>query len=130
MKIEAIGLFVKNMATMVAFYRDIMGMQTEWNNEPNAELDAGGGVRFIMYGRDDFEQMTKQSFGYPNKKWNGTLEIAFDFETYADVDAEYERLVTAGVEPVFPPSTMPWGQRTCFMADPEGNLLEIGSFGK
>ncbi|MEG0494612.1 MAG: glyoxalase, partial [Clostridia bacterium] len=23
-----------------------------------------------------------------------------------------------------------WGQRTCYIADPEGNLIEIGSFTK
>ena len=23
-----------------------------------------------------------------------------------------------------------WGQRTCYIADPEGNLVEIGSFNK
>ena len=27
-----------------------------------------------------------------------------------------------------PPTTEPWGQRTCNIADPEGNLIEIGSF--
>ncbi|MBA8791908.1 catechol 2,3-dioxygenase-like lactoylglutathione lyase family enzyme [Clostridium saccharobutylicum] len=26
------------------------------------------------------------------------------------------------------PTTEPWGQRTCYIADPEGNLIEIGSF--
>ena len=30
--------------------------------------------------------------------------------------------------PVMEPATMPWGQRTCYVADPEGNLIEIGSF--
>jgi hypothetical protein len=30
---------------------------------------------------------------------------------------------------IFLPTTMPWGQRTSYIADPEGNLLEIGSFG-
>ena len=25
-------------------------------------------------------------------------------------------------------ATEPWGQRTCYIADPEGNLIEIGSF--
>ncbi|MBE5899317.1 MAG: hypothetical protein E7279_06910 [Lachnospiraceae bacterium] len=24
----------------------------------------------------------------------------------------------------------PWGQRTCYIADPEGNLIEIGSWNK
>ena len=28
------------------------------------------------------------------------------------------------------PTTEPWGQRTCYIADPEGNLIEIGSFNK
>lgn len=26
--------------------------------------------------------------------------------------------------------TEPWGQRTCYIADPEGNLIEIGSFNR
>jgi len=26
------------------------------------------------------------------------------------------------------PTIEPWGQRTCYIADPEGNLIEIGSF--
>jgi catechol 2,3-dioxygenase-like lactoylglutathione lyase family enzyme len=25
-------------------------------------------------------------------------------------------------------TTEPWGQRTCYVADPDGNLIEIGSF--
>ena len=28
------------------------------------------------------------------------------------------------------PTTEPWGQRTCYIADPEGNLIEIGSFNR
>lgn len=28
------------------------------------------------------------------------------------------------------PTTEPCGQRTCYIADPEGNLIEIGSFNK
>lgn len=29
---------------------------------------------------------------------------------------------------MFSPHTMPWGQRTCYIADSEGNLIEIHSF--
>ena len=35
-----------------------------------------------------------------------------------------------GVAPVMEPATEPWGQRTCSIADPEGNLIEIGSWNK
>ena len=37
---------------------------------------------------------------------------------------------TKGAESVMEPTTEPWGQRTCYIADPEGNLIEIGSFNK
>jgi catechol 2,3-dioxygenase-like lactoylglutathione lyase family enzyme len=128
MNINVIGLFVNDMGKMVAFYRDIMEMETNWNGEPNADLKAGN-CGLIMYGRSDFEKMVSRKFDYP-KGYNGTMEIAFNLEKYDDVDKEYKRLMDLNVKSIFPPTTMPWGQRTCYVADPEGNLLEIGSFGK
>jgi catechol 2,3-dioxygenase-like lactoylglutathione lyase family enzyme len=128
MNIHVIGLFVNDMGKMVAFYRDIMGMETNWNGEPNADLKAGN-CGLIMYGRGDFEKMVSHKFDYP-AGFNGTMEIAFNLDKYDDVDKEYKRLMDLNVKSVFPPTTMSWGQRTCYVADPEGNLLEIGSFGK
>ena len=32
--------------------------------------------------------------------------------------------------PVLEPELESWGQRTCYIADPEGNLIEIGSWNK
>jgi uncharacterized glyoxalase superfamily protein PhnB len=82
-----------------------------------------------MFGRKDFESMVSKEFNYP-KGLSGTMEIAFILPSYEDVDKEYKRLTDLGVESVFPPTTMPWGERTCYVSDPEGNLLEIGSFGR
>jgi catechol 2,3-dioxygenase-like lactoylglutathione lyase family enzyme len=127
MEIGAVGLFVDNMETMVKFYRDIIGLKSNWKNgEPYADFDAGKCL-LIMYGRNDFEKIVSKTFNYP-KGLNGTLEIAFNLSNYDDVDKEYKRLMDLNVVSVFPPTTMEWGQRTCFVADPEGNLLEIGSF--
>ena len=128
MEIDCIGLFVNNMETMVKFYRDIIGFKTEWNGDKNADLESGS-CRLIMYGRNDFEKMVSKEFNYP-KGLNGTMEIGFNLKYCNDVDKEYKRLTDLGVESVFPPTTMPWGQRTCYVSDPEGNLLEFGSFGK
>lgn len=127
-KIDAVGLFVNDMKTMVTFYRDVIGMNTSWNGEANAEFYTEG-TRLIMYGRTDFETMTLHKYNYP-KGFNGTMEIAFDFPKFEDVDKEFERLVNAGATPVLEPTDEPWGQRTSYIADPEGNLLEISSFGK
>ena len=128
MKIDCIGLFVNNMEIMVKFYRDIIGFEANWNGEENADLESGS-CRLIMYGRNNFQKMVSKEFNYP-KGLNGTMEIAFNLKKYSDVDDEYKRLMDLGVESVFPPTTMAWGQRTCYVSDPEGNLLEIGSFGK
>lgn len=38
--------------------------------------------------------------------------------------------ITEGTRSVLEPTTEPWGQRTCYIAGPEGNLIEIGSFNK
>jgi uncharacterized glyoxalase superfamily protein PhnB len=102
-------------------------IKTKWNGEPNADFDAGK-CRLIMFGRNDFSKIISKSFDYP-KGLNGTVELAFNLKTHADVDKEYNRLMDLGVASVFSPTTMPWGQRTCYVADPEGNLLEFGSFG-
>jgi len=126
MKFDAVGLFVRDMGPMVAFYRDVLGMRTDWNGEPNADLHADG-YRLMLYGRDDFEAMTSSVLGYPTGL-NGTMEVAFAVADYACVDREYARVVGLGARPVMPPTTMPWGQRTSYVADPDGNLVEIGSF--
>lgn len=51
-------------------------------------------------------------------------------DTFEEVDASFRRTVEHGATPVLEPTTEPWGQRTCYIADPEGNLIEIGSWNK
>nr|MBP7360030.1 VOC family protein [Prevotella sp.] len=46
------------------------------------------------------------------------------------VDDAYKKALSKGATSVMKPTTEPWGQRTCYISDPEGNLIEIGSFSK
>ena len=71
--------------------------------------------------------MTNRAYGYAGGV-NGHFEIALGVENYAAVDRTYQEVVAKGAKPILPPTTEPWGQRTCYIADPEGNLVEIGSF--
>ena len=124
---NTIGLFTTNNARIVAFYRDVFGFETSWNGtDPNVEMSLGSS-RIILFPRGDFEQMTSQEYAYPDGT-NGTMELSFDVPTFVDVDKEYERAVGMGAKSIFIPTTEPWGQRTCYVADPEGNLIEISSF--
>ena len=59
-----------------------------------------------------------------------SFEIALYVDTFEEVDKSFAEVVSKGATPVLEPETEKWGQRTCYIADPEGNLIEIGSFNK
>lgn len=127
MRLDGFGIFVKDMSTMIRFYRDVLGFEIkEEENTSNVYLEKDGTL-FLMYGRADFEKMTSRSYEYI-KSINGHYEIALSVENYAEVDAAYQTIISKGATPILEPTTEPWGQRTCYVADPEGNLIEIGSF--
>ena len=129
MKLDGVGLFVNDMATMVRFYRDVLGFEIkEGENAVNVYLIKNGTL-FMLYERKNFEKMTNRKYEYL-KGLNGHFEIALYVDTFEEVDSEYAKAVEKGAQSVLEPTTEPWGQRTCYIADPEGNLIEIGSFNK
>ena len=129
MKLDGVGLFVNDMATMIRFYRDVLGFEIkESENALNVYLIKNGTL-FMLYERKNFEKMTNRKYEYL-KGLNGHFEIALYVDTFEEVDAEYAKAVEKGALSVLEPTTEPWGQRTCYIADPEGNLIEIGSFNK
>ena len=129
MRLDGFGLFVDDMPTMVRFYRDVLGFAiTEGENAENVYLIKDGTL-FMLYERKNFEKMTNRRYEYI-KGLNGHFEIALYVDTYEEVDLEYTRAIEKGARPILEPTTEPWGQRTCYIADPEGNLVEIGSFNR
>ncbi len=128
-KFNTVGLFTRDNKAIVDFYTKTFGFTTDWDGiQPNVEMTLGD-MRIILYPRDAFEQMVSQKFQYP-EGFNGTMELAFNVPTFADVDKEYQDALANGAASVLPPTTEPWGQRTSYVADPDGNLIEIGSFTK
>ena len=129
MRLDGVGIFVKDMAKMIRFYRDSLGFDIkEDENAVNVYL-VKDGTLFMLYGRNNFEKMTSKKCEYV-KGLNGHSEIALYVDTFEEVDEEYQKAINKGAESVLEPTTEPWGQRTCYIADPEGNLIEIGSFNK
>ena len=129
MKLDGVGLFVNDMATMIRFYRDVLGFEIkEDENTVNVYLIKNGTL-FMLYERKNFEKMTNRKYEYL-KGLNGHFEIALYVDTFEEVDSEYAKAVEKGAQSVLEPTTEPWGQRTCYIADPEENLIEIGSFNK
>lgn len=129
MKLDGFGLFVDDMSAMVCFYRDVLGFEiTESEDAVNVYLIKDGTL-FMLYERKNFENMNGRKYEYL-KGLNGHFEIALYVDTFEEVDKEYARIIAQGGRSVLEPTTEPWGQRTCYIADPEGNLIEIGSFNR
>lgn len=129
MRLDGVGLFVDDMPAMIRFYRDVLGFEiTEAEDAVNVYLIKDGTL-FMLYERKNFENMTSRKYEYL-RGLNGHFEIALYVDTFEEVDREYERIVAQGGRSVLEPTTEPWGQRTCYIADPEGNLIEIGSFNR
>ena len=129
MRLDGYGLFVKDMATMIRFYRDVLGFEIkEEENTDNVYL-VKDGTLFLLYGRNDFETLTGKRYEYL-KGINAHSEMALYVDSFSQVDEEYQKAIYNGATSLLEPTTEPWGQRTCFIADPEGNIIEIGSWNK
>lgn len=129
MKLDGFGVFVKDMAAMIRFYRDVLGFEIKESEDTSNVYLEKDGTLFLFYGRQDFEKMTGRGFGYAQGV-NGHFEIALSVENFDAVDRTFEEIIAKGGQVVMPPTTEPWGQRTCYISDPEGNLIEVGSFVK
>ena len=129
MRLDGIGLFVNDMPTMIRFYRDVLGFEIKEAEDAVNVYLIKDGTLFMLYERKNFEKMTSRKYEYL-KGLNGHFEIALYVDTFEEVDIEFAKAVAKGATPVLEPTDEPWGQRTCYIADPEGNLIEIGSFNK
>ena len=129
MRLDGFGLFVEDMAKMICFYRDVLGFEIKEDENTSNVYLIKDDTLFLLYGRKDFEKMTSRKYEYL-KGLNGHFEIALYVDTFNEVDDAYKKAVSKGAASVLAPVTEPWGQRTCYIADPEGNLIEIGSFNK
>lgn len=128
-RIDMIGIFTKDLTKMVTFYRDVLGFSIDWDgNGPHAEFQ-NEGVRFSMYERAELPSLFGQVPTFPSGL-NGTFEIAIDLPTSADVDREFARVTAAGAGTVYGPRDEPWGMRSSMVIDPDGNLIEIGSWNR
>ena len=111
MRLDGFGLFVKDMATMVRFYRDVLGFEIKEGEDATNVYLIKDGTLFMLYGRKNFENMTSRKYEYI-KGLNGHFEIALYVDTFEEVDKRFADAVSKGATPVLEPTTEPWGQRT------------------
>ena len=129
MRLDGFGLFVNDMGKMIRFYRDVLGFEIKEAEDTLNVYLIKDDTLFMLYERKNFEKMTNRGYEYVNGL-NGHSELALYVDTFEEVDECYREVIAKGAVSVLEPTTEPWGQRTCYISDPEGNLIEIGSFNK
>jgi lactoylglutathione lyase len=114
-------LWARNMAAMRKFYTQTMHF------EPYFELPGGDWVEFRVGG--NILALCKPGLILPDPTppvGTGAVHLAFQVRR-EEVDACETSLRQEGVAIVAPATDQPWGHRTMFFRDPDGNLLEIYS---
>jgi catechol 2,3-dioxygenase-like lactoylglutathione lyase family enzyme len=126
MKFDLIGIFVDDIHVMVDFYKNVIGVEIDWNGEgPYAEFKHEG-IRFSMYARKELPRLLGQAPEFP-KKLNGTFELALNVGKPENVDVKFREIASKGGKEIYAPRNEPWKMRSAMIADPEGNLIEIAS---
>jgi len=121
-----IGIFVEDLQRMVHFYKEVVGIEIDWDGKgPYAEFKHEG-IRFSMFERKELPGLLGREPSFP-KGINGTFELAINVGEASNVDLTFKRLVEAGAIEIYAPRDEPWKMRSSMIADPEGNLIEIGS---
>ena len=59
MRLDGYGLFVKDMAAMIRFYRDVLGFEIKEAEDTENVYFVKDGTLFLLYGRKDFEALTE-----------------------------------------------------------------------
>jgi len=121
-KVEAIVLFVQDLARCSTFYRDTFKLPYQGSDADSATFLLEKGLYLILLspaGAADLLGTQVNEFSIVGGP-RGLLAAGV-----VDVDAAYQELKARGVTFVRPPTDQPWGLRTAHFADPEGNLWEI-----
>jgi lactoylglutathione lyase len=133
-RLDHAGLSVRDLRAAAQWYCEALGYTREMDLRVDPiDLDI---VMLIHRTHGDRLELLHRPGSAPGLRAAGPAEAALS-ESYghvafdvADLDAAYERVVGLGARPVLTPRPSPEpGVRMAFVADPEGNLVELLSRG-
>lgn len=117
---DYVVVVVSDLDRSLRFYTGLLGLPLAHRSGPYAQL-ATGTTRVGLYTREAMSATLGREVLSPAPDMHG-FELGFKVD---DVDTAFAALVDAGAEPVTPPTTRAWGQRTAYVADPDGHLVEL-----
>lgn len=111
-------LITSDVPRLVQFYNQALGIPARTTGSEYAEFSTGVGVLAI------FSAATQEKY-IPHSAEPGNNKSAILEFKVSDVDREYARLQSIVTAWVKPPTTQPWGTRSIYFRDPDGNLVNF-----
>lgn len=129
-RLDHVGLAVADLETAALWFCEVFGLVAELTLRVEALNLSIEMLKHPVHGYrlELLHRPGSQADGKPGTPGEAALRdgyghVAFDV---ADLDAGYDRAVALGARPVMPPCPSPEaGVRMAFVADPEGNLIEL-----
>lgn len=117
MNFSGICLNTKNVSALVEFYQQALGVEAQGDASHSELILPGTGIAiFSAEGMESMAPGSMQGAG------SGSVTLMFAVE---HIEAEYARLQALGVPIVKPLQTHPWGSRSFWFRDPDGNLVDF-----
>ncbi|MFC9688220.1 VOC family protein [Kribbella sp. NPDC056951] len=113
----SVRIVTQDVDRLTAFYEQVTGLTASRPAPVFAEFRTTAGTLAISS-----SQLTDQLYGADVVRPAANHSAFLEFQV-PDVDAEFARL--HDLEFVQPPTTMPWGNRSVLLRDPDGNLVNL-----
>jgi catechol 2,3-dioxygenase-like lactoylglutathione lyase family enzyme len=111
-------IFVRDFQAMRVFYQDVLGLPL------SRELSDGWIEYRIGSNTLALARPSRTAADLPVPLGTASLQLAFKVSA-PDVDQCARELQEKGIALLEPPTDQPFGHRTLFFRDPDGNLLEV-----
>ena len=118
MNLVSVRLITDDIQRLVGFYERVTGTTAVWSTPDFAEIVTAAGTLAIGSTR------TVALFGEGSARPADNRTAIIEFQV-ADVDADYVRLHDVVDDFVNEPTTMPWGNRSLLLRDPDGTLVNL-----
>jgi catechol 2,3-dioxygenase-like lactoylglutathione lyase family enzyme len=118
MKLTLVTIVTAHLEPMRTFYQAVLQIEPQIYRGNYVEFPLETGTLAL------WRQSECATFGLSALRGAANDRVLIELEV-ADVDAEYARLRGLQVDVIQEPRTQPWGQRTCYVRDPDGNVLTV-----